>query len=118
MQLALQGTRIWVANAPVDFRRSIDGLSAIVSDELSGNPMEDSIFVFYNRGRDKLKILGWHRNGYILLYKRLEQGRFTVTLGTDGYATITAQQFSWLLAGLDWVTMSSWGDEISFQHFY
>lgn len=118
MQLALQGATIWIAGAPVDFRRSIDGLSAIVADELKGNPIEESVFVFYNRARDKLKILGWHRNGYILLYKRLEQGRFTVTRGIDGYAAISLEQFSWLLAGLDWVAMSSWGNEISFQNFY
>ena len=118
MKLVLNSTKIWIANAPVDFRRSIDGLLAIIAEQQEGLPLEDSIFVFYNRYRDKLKILGWHRNGYALLYKRLEQGRFTVSLDSDGYAAMSVQQFSWLFAGLDWVGMSDWQNELTFDDYH
>ena len=118
MQLALNSTNIWLATAPVDFRRSINGLSAIAMEQLGGNPIADSLFIFYNRGRDKLKILGWHRNGYLLLYKRLDQGKFTVPVPTDDYVSISAEQFSWLLAGLDWGAMSQWNNELSFENYY
>ena len=118
MQLAVNSTKIWIANCHVDFRRSIDGLLAIIIEQLNGPPTEDSVFVFYNRHRDKLKILGWHRNGYMLIYKRLEKGRFTVQHDEDGYAAMSVEQFSWLLAGLDWVNMSSWGSELTFDSYH
>jgi transposase len=60
----------------VDFRRSIDGLSALVMTEMKGNPKE-SIYLFINRGRDKIKCLFWHKNGFVLFYKRLEKGKFS-----------------------------------------
>ena len=88
MQLALKSTKIWIANEPVDFRRSINGLTALVAEELNGAIPTDSVFIFYNRARDKLKILGWHRNGYVLLYKRLEQGRFHAKIDADGYMAL------------------------------
>lgn len=118
MQLTLQSTKIWLATEVVDFRRSINGLSAIVMEALNGEPIGDNIFIFYNRGRDKLKILGWHRNGYVLLYKRLEHGKFIVQKSAEGYLTISPQQFSWLLAGLDWCKMSYWNDELTFENYY
>ena len=118
MQLAFQGTRIWIGNAPVDFRCSINGLAAIVAEQMPDAHIEDSIFVFFNKGRDKIKILGWHRNGYVMVYKRLEHGRFTVQKTNDGYASICEQQFSWLIAGLDWVEMSSWNSELTFKSYH
>lgn len=68
--------QVWVYRQPVDMRKSIDGLSAIVSMELDRNPSDRSIYVFCNRARDKIKLLIWHRNGFWLLYKRLDKQRF------------------------------------------
>ena len=78
MQLQLYGKKIWVYRQPIDFRCSIDGLSSFVMDELKQKP-QDGIYLFYNLGRDKVKCLSWHKNGFILLYKRLENGRFCFT---------------------------------------
>ena len=118
MQLTLSGSQVFLADEPVDFRRSIDGLSAIVFEELDGKPISDSVFVFYNKARDKLKILGWHRNGFALIYKRLERKRFTVLGSADGYVTLSGEQLSWLLAGLDWVSLSDWDEEFNFTDYH
>lgn len=61
---------------PVDMRKSIDGLAALVENELELSPMLEALFVFCNRGRDKIKLLYWERNGFVVWYKRLEKQRF------------------------------------------
>lgn len=68
--------RVWIYRRPVDMRKSIDGLCAIVALELGRDPTDRSIYVFCNRARDKIKLLIWHRNGFWLLYKRLDKQRF------------------------------------------
>ena len=117
MQLAISSPKVYMATHHVDFRRSIDGLLSIASEEFNPIP-KDSIFIFYNRARDKLKVLGWHRNGHVLLYKRLERGRFTIAVNRDGYVALSAEQFSWLMAGLNWVDMSSWNDDLNFNYYH
>jgi transposase len=61
---------------PVDMRKSIDGLSILVEQEMALSPRMDALFVFYNRSRDKAKMLCWKRNGFIVWYKHLEKQRF------------------------------------------
>ena len=109
MQLTLTSSRVWLATEPVDFRCSIIGLTALVHTQFELSPCE-SIFIFYNRQRDKLKILAWHGNGFMMIYKCLEKGRFTVQSSESSLIDINNQKLSWLLAGLDWVKMSSWND--------
>lgn len=116
MQLTIESKKIWVASEPVDFRKSITGLSAIIIDQMSERLKQD-IFVFYNRGRNKIKILGWHKNGFVLLQKHLHRSKFITSSSADGVITISPQQLSWLIAGLDWVNMSEWG-ELSFDDYY
>jgi transposase len=55
----------------VDFRKSIDGLSALVEQELELSPFGSALYVFINRQKDKLKALYWHRNGFCLWYNYL-----------------------------------------------
>jgi len=68
--------RVFVYRHPVDMRKQILGLSNIVSMQLGRDPGDESMYVFVNKGRDKIKLLIWHRNGFWLLYKRLEKQRF------------------------------------------
>jgi transposase len=96
VQLTVSDSQLFLADKPVDFRRSIDRLSVIVLEALEGQPIEGSIFVFYNNARNKLKILGWHRNGFALIYKRLEPKRFTVLDSENGCVTLSSEQLSWL----------------------
>jgi transposase len=115
MQLQLDSPKVFVACSPVDFRKGIDGLSETILVEYS-TPLTEGIYVFHNKNKNKLKILFWHGNGFVLLQKRLEKGRFTVPL-KDENVEISSQQLSWLIAGLDWDNMSSW-NELTYNDYF
>ena len=86
----------------VDMRKSIDGLAALVQSEMQLNPLAPAIFVFCNRQRDKVKLLYWERNGFVLWYKRLEQERFKwLKPGTEAPYSLTGKELNWFLDGLD-----------------
>jgi len=93
---------VYLYTGIVDMRKSINGLSAIVEQELELNPMTETLFVFCNRGRDKIKMLYWERNGFVLWYKRLEKQRFKWLQQSSGDpVTLTGYQLNLLLDGLD-----------------
>lgn len=69
-------SQVFLCRVPVDFRKQIDGLAALVENELAMSPFADAVYVFINRYRTKMKILYWHRNGFCLWQKRLEKQRF------------------------------------------
>lgn len=105
-----------------DMRKSINGLCALVLDEFEQSPQSRSVFVFCNRARNKVKCLYWDHNGFVLHYKRLEQGRFQFkkALG-DGRMEITQAQLKWLLSGLDFSLMhafSTGNNDKEYAHFY
>jgi transposase len=117
MQLTIQAPSILVCANPVDFRKAIDGLLDIVLSDLTVDPRVN-IFIFYNRGRDKIKVLAWHKNGFMLLLKRLEKGQYFGVQNNDlELVSITPQQLSWLIAGLNWVAMTEWG-ELEYRDFH
>lgn len=68
--------RILVARDHVDFRKGIAGLAAVCEVHLGEEPLDGTLFVFVNRRRNGLKMLVWTHGGFLLLYKRLEKGRF------------------------------------------
>jgi transposase len=68
--------RVYLAAGATDMRRSIDGLAAIVRERLQLEPLSGHLFLFRNRRGDRIKILLWERSGFLVLYKRLEQGTF------------------------------------------
>lgn len=100
MQIALKSEQIFIADKPIDFRKAIDGLCALIVEDMQQKP-GDGIYVFYNKDFNRIKILGWHKNGFMLVYKRLEKGKFFVNF-IDGVLQIDAAQLGWLLAGADW----------------
>ena len=67
---------VWLVAEPTDMRKSIDGLAQLVVDSLDRQPVSGEVFAFSNRGRDKVKLLWYDRNGFWLAYKRLERSRF------------------------------------------
>lgn len=91
---------VYLYASPVDMRKSIDGLAALVEAELPAPPMGGALFVFCNRSRDKVKLLVWERNGFVLWYKRLERERFRWPKD-DGAVVLSGQELNWLLDGFD-----------------
>lgn len=92
---------VYLHRNPVDFRKAINGLCVLVEQELAMNPYDESLFVFCNRGRDKLKILHWDRTGFVLWYKRLEKEKFKWPIQhSDTVIEVTEQSLTWLLSGL------------------
>jgi len=85
-------------------RKSVDGLSGEVLDYLCRTPDDGSLFVFCNRRRDKLKMLWWDRDGYWVLYKRLEAGTFQMPATGDHCGRewrLTPEQLQLILTGVD-----------------
>jgi len=85
---------------PVDMRKSIDGLAALVEQAWDRSPFDGTLFVFCNRQRDKIKILCWENNGFVLWYKRLEKHRFHWP-GQDVPPAMAGQLLNRLLDGYD-----------------
>lgn len=85
----------------VDMRKSIDGLAALIEQETTLSPFSATLFVFCNRQRDKIKLLLWERNGFVLWYKRLEKFRFKWPARADQPAIIDGAVLNQLLDGYD-----------------
>ena len=94
--------QVYLACGNTDLRKSIDGLAALVTHTFELDLFGNSLFVFCNRDRDKLKILFWDTNGFWLYYRRLERGRFKWPASSAEQATLTVdrRQLHWLLDGL------------------
>ena len=95
--------QVYLHLAPVDFRKSIDGLCALVELELELSPFSPALFVFCNRNRDKIKLLYWERNGFVLWYKVIESREKFVWPRhfEEEVVTLTVEQLNWLLDGYD-----------------
>jgi len=81
--IALGNRRVYLCGLPVDMRKGIDGLSAIVLGQLLRTPDSGEVFVFVGRRSDRLKLLCWERDGFWLCTKRLARGRFVVPRISD-----------------------------------
>jgi transposase len=100
------GLKVYISTEPIDARKSIDGLCAQVVEVFKSNPQSGNLFLFFNKAKDKVKILWWDNNGFIMHYKRLEKRRFVIPklLGLQ-QLEITETQLHGLLAGLDFNLM-------------
>lgn len=102
MQMFVDVSVVYLHRAPVDFRKSINGLSVIVEGEMSLSPLSGALFVFCNKKRDKLKLLYWDKSGFALWYKRLEQEKFKWPKKRgDATIQLDESQLHWLLEGYD-----------------
>jgi transposase len=99
--------RIWLAVAPVDMRRGIDGLSSIVQQALGHSPCAGSAFVFHNRPGNRLKLLLWDGNGVWLCQRRLHKGKFIWPKAAEHCFSLTHAEWEWLIAGVDWQRLSA-----------
>lgn len=102
----LNATRmVYLHRDAIDFRKNINGLASLVEHGLGMNAVAQAVFVFGNRSKNRIKILGWDRNGFWLLQKRLEGARFVWPGKESAVAELTVQQLHWLLDGIDLAAM-------------
>ena len=96
--------RIYLAVAPVDMRKSFNGLFAVATETLKEDPMDGWLFVFSNKRRNRLKVLFWDGTGLWVLCKRLEKGGFTWPKGADarnGRLHLKNEALALLVGGID-----------------
>jgi len=99
--LTFGNKRIYLACGATDMRKQINGLCVIVQESFRLDPFDAALFVFCNRGRDRLKILEWDGDGFWLYFKRLEKGRFQWPQpGDEPTMTLTGEDLTVLLGGV------------------
>ena len=102
MIVAGQRLPILVATRPVDFRCGHQALALIVQNTLRLDPHSGVMVIFRSKRGDRLKILVWDGTGLVMIYKRLDEGRFAWPAVKDGVMRLTRAQFEALFEGLDW----------------
>ncbi len=96
------GARLMLATTRVDGRKGINGLSALVRTQFSMDPLSGTLFVFFTKRADIVRVLYWDRDGYVLTTKRLEQGYFRVPWQSEtGHVALEAAELLLVLEGLD-----------------
>ena len=96
----LSADHIYIVCGHTDMRKSIDGLAAIIQQQFQLDLFSSSAFLFCGRRRDRLKVLLWEEDGFLLLYKRLENGKFTWPRNEQEVRDLTREQYIWLMQGL------------------
>jgi transposase len=101
--LTFGGRRVFLVVGPTDMRKSFNGLSGIVRDRLGRDPMSRDLFLFCNRGRNRLKALAYDESGAWVLAKRLDRGTFAWPAAADGVVQVEyrEEQLALLLRGFD-----------------
>ena len=95
--------RVFLCLAPADMRRSLDGLAALTREVIREDPLSGHLFVYFNRRRDRVKILFWDRSGLALYYKRLEKGTFRLSAfeNDSSQAEIESAELALILEGIE-----------------
>lgn len=92
--------RVYLAAGYTDLRLGIDGLTSIIEYGYKLDSKQNSLFLFCGRREDRMKGILWQKDGYVLLYKRLDNGRFKWPRNTSELQEIPPRQLNWLLDGL------------------
>lgn len=97
------GVQLYVATMLVDGRKGIDGLANVVRHAFGADPLSGAMFVFFSKRRDRVRVLYWDRDGYVLITKRLEVGRYRLTYAEDAHTPVQveAAELLLLLEGID-----------------
>jgi len=91
---------IFIVCEKSDMRKGVDGLAAIIFAKYGMDVFDDAIFLFCGGRKDRFKALYFDRDGFLLLYKRLENGRLQWPRDENEVRELTSQQLRWLLEGL------------------
>lgn len=97
----------WLSALPVDMRCGIDRLSARVLEASVAGLAPHTAYLFCNRSGTRLRVLVWDGLGFWLCARRLERGRFVLPTGQVDVVKLSAEQFAWLAAGVDWQRLSA-----------
>lgn len=92
---------IWLATQATDLRKSFDTLAELIRQELKGDPLSGQLFVFRNKRADRVKLLYWDEDGFVIVYKRLEVGTFRFPEADTAGVEIRAADLQMLLDGVD-----------------
>lgn len=97
------GTKLFLATSPVDGRKGIDGLSALVRSRFGQNPLSGAMFVFFNKRADRVRLLHFDRDGYVLMLKRLEVGCYRPPWQSSegGHVMVEAAELLLVLEGIE-----------------
>lgn len=93
-------SKIYLVCGKTDFRKGIDGLAAIIQHQYQFDPYENALFLFCGGRLDRFKMLYYENDGYLLLYKRLDQGKFHWPRTKEEIRQLSHQQLRWLLEGI------------------
>lgn len=93
--------KVYIALGSTDMRKSIDGLSILVSEKLKLDLFSGHLFAFCNRKQNIVKILYWDKNGFCLWHKRLEKDCFKWPESQKDVLTVGRQELTWLIDGLE-----------------
>lgn len=93
--------RVFVAVPPADLRKGYDGLARLAHDTIKEDPLSGHLFVFSNRKHDRIKILYWDRDGWVIWMKRLERGSFRWPTVASDHVEWTAVELAVVLGGID-----------------
>lgn len=101
MLMLSRAVRIFIATEATDMRRSFDRLAEMTRRVIGQDPLAGHFFVFFNRPRDRVKILVWERGGFAIWYKRLEAGCFKLPAAQGGVIELDAAELTLILEGLE-----------------
>src|SRR5205807_6562735 len=90
--------RIFLCRSAIDMRKGFDGLHGVVLEVLRQDPLSGDLFAFLNKRRDRVKLLVWEGDGWLILYKRLESGRFAPPASAADSITLSSAQLALLWA--------------------
>lgn len=109
---------VYIYNEAIDMRKSINGLSLIVVDGMKLDPQSRSLFIFFNKNQNKIKCILWHYDGFLLLYKRKEKGKFKFPKDISGsHYNVDADLLQWLLKGFDFYRLKQFPELKISQYF-
>ena len=95
------GIKVFISKEPVNMNKSFDGLASLITNNFNQNPQSGTLFIFFNRYCNKVKILYWDRNGFAIWYKRLESGKYRLPTIQQNLYKISISDLNLLLEGID-----------------
>ena len=101
MIIDVSKVRIFVRPGSTDLRKAVNGLSAIVQEDMKEDPFSGRVYLFCNSGRKLLKAIYWDKTGFWLCQKRLEKDKFPWPQNDGEVKELTAEQLQMLLSGID-----------------